>query len=90
MEGEVAAGLVVIPENGFMMLANVAVHPRHTGIGLGRALVALAEREASEQGFREIRLSTHVDMPENVRLYRHLGWNETGRDGNKVSMAKEI
>ncbi len=37
-----------------------------------------------------LRLSTHVDMPENVRLYIHLGWEETGRTGNKVQMKKNI
>ena len=33
------------------------------------------------RGLRELRLTTHVAVPENLRLYRHLGWRETGRSG---------
>jgi len=86
----IAGGLVLIPEADFMLLANVAVHPVHTGAGLGRALIALAESESADQGFREMRLTTHVDMPENVRLYAHLGWEMGQTRGNKVSMKKAI
>jgi GNAT superfamily N-acetyltransferase len=90
IDGAIVGGLVLIPEDSFMRLANVAVHPKHKGIGLGRALMALAETEASAQGYRELRLTTHVEMPENIRLYAHLGWAENHRDGNKVSMKKMI
>ena len=86
----VVGGLVLVPQDGFMLLANVAVHPDHRGAGLGRALMALAETEALRHGHRELRLSTHVDMPETVQLYAHLGWKETGRRGNKVSMSKML
>jgi GNAT superfamily N-acetyltransferase len=85
---ELVGGLVLIPQDGFLRLANVAVHPDYRGAGLGRAFMALAEAQALEQGYRELRLTTHVDMPENVQLYAHLGWEQTGRDGNKVSMKK--
>ena len=84
----IVGGLVLVPQDGFMLLANVAVHPDHWGAGLGRALMALAEAEALQQGHRELRLSTHVDMPETVRLYAHLGWKQTGRRGNKIAMTK--
>ncbi len=90
IDGALVGGLVLIPEQDFMRLANVAVHPDHKGIGLGRALIALAETQALDQGYRELRLTTHVDMPENIRLYEHLGWQEDHREGNKVSMKKTI
>ena len=90
IENRVVGGLVLIPEEGFMLLANVAVHPDHKGAGLGRALVARAETESLDQGYCELRLTTHVDMPENVQLYRHLGWELVRRHGNKVSMKKSI
>ena len=87
---DVVGGLVLVPQDGFMRLANVAVHPDHRGAGLGRAFMALAEAEALEQGYRELRLNTHVDMPENVQLYAHFGWEQTGQDGNKISMRKML
>jgi ribosomal protein S18 acetylase RimI-like enzyme len=73
-----------------MRLANVAVHPDHKGVGLGRALNNLAETEAFDQGYRELRLTTHVDMPENILLYAHLDWEKGRQHGNKVSMKKMI
>lgn len=87
---ELVGGLVMIPNEGFMRLANIAVHPDHKGAGLGRALIALAEIEALDQGYRELRLTTHTEMPENVRLYKHLGWLEDRRQGNKVFMKKAV
>jgi len=90
VENDVVGGLVMIPEDGFMRLANVAVHPDHRGTGLGRALLALAERESLDQGYREIRLTTHADMADNVRLYAYLGWELDERRGNKVLMKKAL
>lgn len=87
---EIIAGLVLVAGDGCMKLANVAVHPDHGGKGLGRKLIELSEREAKRQGFCEMRLNTHVDMPENVRLYQHLGWAEVCRSGSTVLMQKHL
>ena len=87
---DIVGGLVLVPQDGFMQLANVAVHPEHRGVGLGRALMALAETEALEQGFHELHLNTHMHMPENVQLYAHLGWRRTGQRGNTISMKKVL
>ena len=85
-----SAGWCWSPEETYLRLANVAVHPGHRGDGLGRALIALAEREALQQGYREMRLNTHALMPDNVWLYRRLGWQESERTGNRVSMKKAV
>ena len=50
----------------------------------------LAEAETSKLGHKKLRLSTHVDMPENVRLYEHLGRHEALRSGNKMHMEKSL
>jgi len=86
----VIAGLVLVAGDGFMKLANLAVHPDHGGKGMGRKLIELSEREAKRQRFSQMRLNTHVDMPGNVRLYQHLGWAEVSRSGNTVSMQKYL
>ncbi len=88
--GHIIGGLVLASEAECMRLINVAVHPSHTGGGLGRTLIALAESEASHQEYNELQLTTHVDMPDNIQFYARLGWLETGRDGNKVMMKKAI
>lgn len=90
IESSIVGGLVLIPDEDIMLLANVAVHPDHRGTGLGRALITLAESVSLDQGYREMRLTTHVEMPENIQLYTHLGWKRDRRQGNKVSMKKRI
>src|ERR1700688_2541091 len=46
-DGCVAGVLVLIPAPDHLLLENVAVDPAHQGRGLGRALVAFAERQAA-------------------------------------------
>ena len=86
----IVGGIILIPKEHFLVLANVAVHPKSSGLGLGRTLIELADRVCLELGLNEIRLSTHVDIPENIRLYKHLGWQETGRTGNRVDMRRFV
>lgn len=88
--GEIAGVLVLVQGADSLTLANVAVDPSQKGLGLGKALMELAVSEAARLGKSTLRLSTHIDMPENVALYAHLGWQETGREGNKVHMSKPV
>ena len=90
IEHDIVGGMILVLRDDFMILENVAVHPENTGVGLGKALLERAEADCAELGLHEIRLSTHEDIPENVRLYEHLGWQETSRSGNKVHMSKQL
>jgi ribosomal protein S18 acetylase RimI-like enzyme len=76
---DVVGVLVLIPEDGYLLLDNIAIDPGYQGRGFGRALIDIAEREARRRGFGEVRLYTHVTMIENVTIYRHLGFSETHR-----------
>ncbi|MBY6004338.1 GNAT family N-acetyltransferase [Salipiger bermudensis] len=75
----VAGLLVLIPEEGHMLLDNVAIAPRAQGRGYGRRLLEFAEDEAQRQGFAVIRLYTHVSMTENIAIYGRRGYVETHR-----------
>jgi len=86
----IVGGLILSVEADSMLVMNIAVHPEASGAGIGRALMDKAEEETREHGLSEMRLSTHVDMPENVALYEHLGWQEIERSGHKVRMIKRI
>ena len=73
-------GYVVVREaDGALLLENMAVAPEHAGRGHGRRLVELAEARARELGLARIELYTNAAMVENLELYRHLGFVETGR-----------
>ena len=78
-DGAVAGLIVLLPEPDHLLLDNVAVDPAHAGRGLGRALMAFAEAEAHRRGYTELRLYTHEKMTENIAMYHHLRWQETGR-----------
>ncbi len=82
--------VILVMEDDYVKLANLAVHPDHSSKGIGRKLMNFSESEAVKQGYDEMRLNTHVAMPENVRLYIHLGWHETGKNANTVQMRKYL
>ena len=88
--GRIVGGLVLSPGTDHARLVNVAVEPLASGSGLGRALMDQAEQQVRKLGLDRLSLTTHVDIPENVRLYEHLGWHETSRAGNKVFMEKKL
>ena len=71
--------LVLIPEASAMLLDNLAVAPAAQGRGLGRWLVAFAERETLRAGLPVLRLYTNAAMSENLALYRRMGFQETNR-----------
>ncbi|MDJ0828100.1 MAG: GNAT family N-acetyltransferase [Rhodobacter sp.] len=75
VDSEIVGGIVLVPNEDFLMLENIAVRPEVAGSGLGRALIARAEQDCRELGLNEIRLSTHTGMPENVAIYERLGWS---------------
>ncbi|WP_431930583.1 GNAT family N-acetyltransferase [Nonomuraea jabiensis] len=88
-------GLVVlVPEDGVLLVENVAVRPDRQGKGLGRALMAYAEEEARRLGLPALRLYTNTRMTANIALYESLGYVETGRMGvegrSAVMMRKQL
>jgi len=89
-EGSILGGLIMVFENEQASIANIAVDPRFQGQGIGGALIKVAESKAKDSSFSELHLATHVLLNENISLYQHLGWEETGRDETRVFMKKEI
>ena len=89
------AGLIeTIEQPDHLLIENVAVAPAFQGKGLGRRLMAHAERLAVQRGRTEIRLYTNARFTENVALYRRLGYRidreETGPLGVAVYMSKPL
>ena len=89
-DGIVVGGLILMPEDEHMTIANIAVHPQFQGNGLGRELMEFGEIQAKQKRYSEMRLATHILLTENLSLYSHLGWSETGRDETRVYMKKNI
>ena len=89
-EGSILGGLIMLFEKDQASIANIAVDPGFQGLGIGGALIRFAESKAKEYSFLELHLATHVLLNENISLYQHLGWKETGRDETRVFMKKEV
>jgi ribosomal protein S18 acetylase RimI-like enzyme len=92
VDGELAALIETIDEPDHLLVENIAVSPDFQRRGLGRKLMAHAERLAASLGYREIRLYTNKLFAENVELYRGLGYRvdreETIPAGTVVHMSK--
>jgi ribosomal protein S18 acetylase RimI-like enzyme len=76
----VEAVLVLVPQDGWLLVDNVAVLPELQGRGIGRRLLAFAEARARALRLRELRLYTNERMTENRALYARLGYEEIGRE----------
>jgi GNAT superfamily N-acetyltransferase len=94
VEDQLAGILVLVHEPETMLLYSVAIQPEYQKQGLGRRLLAWAEQEALEAGYHSIRLYTNELFVDNIRLYKKLGYQETGREpylgSTLVHMAKKF
>ncbi len=73
-ESGMVAMLVLRPLKSSMLLENVAVHPRAQGRGIGRSLIAEAERATRAAGLERVILYTHARMASNIALYKRAGF----------------
>lgn len=76
---EIAGFIVYFQRGNHMFLENVAVKSAAAGRGTGKALIALCEGEAGRLGLASIQLYTNEKMTENLSIYPHLGYQETGQ-----------
>ncbi|MCP4979543.1 MAG: GNAT family N-acetyltransferase [Gammaproteobacteria bacterium] len=89
-EDRIVGGIVILFEEDYAMLANIAVDPDFLGPSIGGGLMKFAESMTEQRSYSEMRLATHVLLNENISLYLHLGWTETGRDKTHIYMKKKI
>ena len=60
-------------------LYSIAVHPRKSGRGVGRALLAAVEAHACGFGFDALRLEVRENNKRAIALYERLGYRRFGR-----------
>ncbi len=74
VDGQLAALVETIAEDDCLLIENLAVGPAWQGRGLGRRLMAQADRVAAELGFSKTRLYTNATFIENIQYYERLGY----------------
>lgn len=88
------ASLALAAKPDHLLIWSVAVRPCRQHGGLGRALLAFAERRAMELGLPEVRLYTHARMARNIAIYERAGYARVGLEdrGDRVvqHMAKPL
>ena len=88
--GDILGGLIMVLTDDQASIANIAVDPGAQGQGVGGMLMCFAESTARERGFTRLQLTTHALLKENLSLYAHLGWQETGTEADRVFLHKEL
>ena len=89
VDGAVQGGIVLALDKT-AHIVNLAVHPDAGGHGIGKALISAALEAAQAAGHTQIALATHIDMTGTQAFYRKTGWQETGREGNKVYFQRQL
>ena len=80
LAGDAIVGCVFIAERpDHFYLGKLAVLPASQGRGAGRRLMQAAEQHAVRAGKPVIELQTRVELTDNHRAFRALGFVETGR-----------
>ncbi|AXI00815.1 GNAT family N-acetyltransferase [Sporosarcina sp. PTS2304] len=87
---QIIAGLVLVFEEDYASLANIAIDPDFQAKGLGKFLLKFAEQETRSKGYTEMKLATHVLFTENVLFYNKQGWILVDQDETKVYMKKYL
>ena len=67
-----------VAADGDFHVRRVAIEPTLQRRGVGRALMAWAEREAKRRGCEGISVGVRITLPGNLTFYRRLGYEVTG------------
>ena len=79
-QDQIAGVLVLFPQDGAMLIENIAVHPDYQRGGTGRTLMDFAEEEARRAGLSQMALYTNELMVYNQGYYQRLGYTFTRRE----------
>ncbi len=80
LDGEIAGAVCADPKpDGSIYLDRLAVDPELTGRGIARTLVEAVEDFARQQGRDRMTLGVRLVLTDNIALFHHLGYVETGR-----------
>ncbi len=80
VEQQLAGVLVLEHEPDTLLIYSIAIQPEFQKQGFGQRLLAFAEQQAIQAGYRSIRLYTNEKFTYNINLYKSLGYQETGRE----------
>jgi len=81
--GTIVGCAFIAEQTDHFYLGKLAVLPAHQRSGVGKRLLAAAERHAVDAGKPLMELQTRVELTGNQRAFRSLGFVETGRTAHQ-------
>jgi len=82
--GEVLVGCAFVkPDGNALYVGKLAVDPSCQGQGIGKLLLAEAERRAIDRGLPALTLQTRIELTENHRAFARAGYVKTGETAHK-------
>jgi ribosomal protein S18 acetylase RimI-like enzyme len=85
LDGEEAGWIVLANLSDEIRIIEIMVREERRGLGAGSAVIAEIQATAREAG-KAVRLGVNAINKDAIRLYRRLGFRETGGDGVQHEM----
>jgi len=77
-ENEARGALMLLMEEDVCRILSIAVHPSYRFKGIGKALIAIAEEQASRDNMTMVKLEVNARNRGAIEFYSKLGYERTG------------
>ena len=89
-EGSPVGALLFEPRGRMLGLRRVGVLAPVRGLGVAAQMASRAREIAEELGFTGLELEARVELPGTISFWRNLGYVESGRIGNRITMLRML
>ncbi len=89
-DGSPVGALLFEPRGRLLGLRRVGVLAPVRGLGVAAQMASRAREIAQERGFTGIELEARVELPGTISFWRNLGYVESERNGNRLTMLRML
>lgn len=89
-DGSPVGALLFEPRGRLLGLRRVGVLAQVRGLGVAAQMASRAREIAQELGFTGLELEARVELPGTINFWRNLGYVESERNGNRLTMLRML
>ena len=89
-DGAPVGALLFEPRGRLLGLRRVGVLAQVRGYGVAAQMASRAREIAQELGFTGLELEARVELPATINFWRNLGYVESDRNGNRLTMLRML
>jgi tRNA threonylcarbamoyladenosine biosynthesis protein TsaE len=89
-DGSPVGALLLEPRGRLLGLRRVGVLAEVRGLGVAAQMASRAREIAQELGFTGLELEARVELPGTISFWRNLGYVESERNGNRLTMLRML